>query len=286
MARAKHQAPQKGSPEVSPQKGVELLNRQIEKGKALLQSRPVSEADESTWTNVTRDFICKAFGADTEKCQEVFPPGGFSFIPLETTEAYWETRRAERIQEGLTGLSGLVEVLRTEMELSEGTSPPTHGSEASRLSTSRKVFIVHGHDGETKLAVARLLETVRVDAIILHEKPNEGKTLIEKFEHHADVGYAVVLLTADDTGGVRGAPVERQKARARQNVIFELGYFIGRIGRGNVCALYETGVELPTDISGVAYIPLDAGGAWRFAVADELHAVGFEIDYNLLRRKK
>lgn len=286
MAKREQEPPQKGPPTVKPQKGLELLTRQIEKGNAVLANRPIAEGAESGWTNITRDFIEKAFGANSEKIYEVFPRSFVSFAPDNADERYWEGRRAERIAEALGGLKALVEVLQTEVELSEDSAASSALMSAATSPISRKVFIVHGHDGETKLAAARFLESLHLDVTILHEKPNEGKTIIEKFEHHADVGFAIVLLTADDRGGSKSQSLEAQRLRARQNVIFELGYFIGRLGRAKVCALYESGVELPTDISGVVYVALDAGGAWRFALADELHAAGFDIDYNLLRKRR
>ena len=112
-------------------------------------------------------------------------------------------------------------------------------------------------------AVARFLEHLDQKVIILREQPNKGRTIIEKFEEYADVGFAVILLTPDDRGGAADAPYENQRLRSRQNVILELGYFLGRLGRSRVCALYAEGVEIPSDYSGVLYVMLDAGGAWR-----------------------
>jgi predicted nucleotide-binding protein len=149
---------------------------------------------------------------------------------------------------------------------------------------SKKVFVVHGHDGEPKEAVARFLEGLRLQPVILHEQANQGRTIIEKFEQHADVGFAVVLLTPDDVGGVSGLVFSSQKPRARQNVVFELGYFIGRLGRSRVCALKLGDVEVPSDISGVVYVPYDAGGAWRTALGQELEEAGYEIDWNKVMR--
>jgi predicted nucleotide-binding protein len=98
-----------------------------------------------------------------------------------------------------------------------------------------------------KESVARFLEKLDLRPIILHEQPNKGRTVIEKFEAHSDVGFAVVLLTPDDVGGLASSP-DKLSRRARQNVILELGYFIGKLGRAKVCALYKEGVEIPSDI--------------------------------------
>jgi hypothetical protein len=122
---------------------------------------------------------------------------------------------------------------------------------------SRKVFIVHGRDEAPREAVARFLEKLGFEAIILHEQANKGRTVIEKVEAHGDVGFAVVLLTPDDEGCTKG---EEPGPRARQNVILELGYFIGRLGRERVCALKRGEVEIPSDFGGVVYEPFDSSG--------------------------
>ena len=123
---------------------------------------------------------------------------------------------------------------------------------------SKKVFVVHGHDIELKNDVELFLKSIDLDPIVLHRQVDEGLTIIEKFEKHANVNYAIVLLTPDDFGFAKSeAPkVEKDRkieARARQNVIFEFGYFIGKLSRQNVCCIYKHGVTLPSDLSGYIY---------------------------------
>jgi predicted nucleotide-binding protein len=144
---------------------------------------------------------------------------------------------------------------------------------------TNKIFIVHGHVGEPREAVARFLERLGFEPIILHEQANQGKTIIEKFEAHAGVGFAVVLLTPDDVGGPAGG---EQHPRARQNVILELGYFIGRLTRARVCAMKAGDLELPSDILGIVWTPFDAG--WKQALAKELAAAEYDIDWNKVMR--
>lgn len=141
--------------------------------------------------------------------------------------------------------------------------------------------MVHGHDGEAKVAVARFLsKLLGREPVILHEQADRGRTIIEKFESHAErAGSAVVLLTGDDEGGTVGQPQQR---RARQNVVLELGYFLAQLGRERVIILYEQGVELPSDIHGILYVLLDSRGAWRNAVARELQAAGLDVDLTAL----
>jgi predicted nucleotide-binding protein len=142
-------------------------------------------------------------------------------------------------------------------------------SAAMAAPISKRVFVVHGHDHGAKETVARYLERLGLEAVILHEKPSESRTVIEKIEAFSDVGFAVVLLTPDDVGAAK-ADAASLKPRARQNVVLELGYFIGKLRRSRVCALYTPGVEIPSDYSGVLFIELDAKGAWRTLLAQEL----------------
>jgi len=141
----------------------------------------------------------------------------------------------------------------------------------------RGVFVVHGRDQGVKHEVARFLERLGLKPIILHEQPSKGRTIIEKFEDYSDVAYAVVLLTADDIGKLASEETE-PRPRARQNVVFELGFFIGNLGRKRVCTLYQEGLELPSDYKGVVYVPLDPRGAWKLQLGGELKAAGLEVD--------
>jgi predicted nucleotide-binding protein len=141
---------------------------------------------------------------------------------------------------------------------------------------SPEIFIVHGHDDEAKETVARYIEKLGGRAVILHEQPNSGRTLIEKFEKHANVEFAIVLLTPDDMGGKSPKTL---KFRARQNVIFELGFFFGKLGRNKVCALHKEEVEIPSDVQGVVYIPMDKAGAWRMTLLRELKAAELPLDF-------
>ncbi|HEY6253396.1 MAG TPA: nucleotide-binding protein [Candidatus Angelobacter sp.] len=144
---------------------------------------------------------------------------------------------------------------------------------------SSRVFIIHGHNTSAKESVARFLEKLGLEAIILHEQANLGDTIIEKFQLHSDVAFAVALLTGDDEGR-EAATKGVLKRRARQNAILELGYFMGKLGRKRVCALVEDGVEIPSDYHGVVFIPLDAAGRWKFDLVRELKEAGLDVDAN------
>lgn len=141
-----------------------------------------------------------------------------------------------------------------------------------------KVFIVHGHNNEAKLEVARFIEKIGFTPIILHEQVSGSKTIIEKIEAYSDVGFGVVIYTPCDVGAKNSEPFNLQ-GRARQNVVFEHGYLIGKLGRSNVCPLVKGNVETPSDISGIVYTSMDSGN-WQLELAKELRASGYPIDMN------
>ena len=144
------------------------------------------------------------------------------------------------------------------------------------------IFLVHGHNEVLKLEVARLLENATEEKVtILAEQANRGRTVVEKLEQYSDVRFAVVLLTPDDRVVPSGS--DKPYSRARQNVILELGLFLGLLGRDRVCALYKSGVEIPSDYSGVLFIEADDRGAWKLDLLRELEAAEIEVDWRRAR---
>jgi len=140
------------------------------------------------------------------------------------------------------------------------------------------VFIVHGRDDLAKTEVARFIEKLGLNAIILHEQDNGGKTIIEKIEEFTNVGYGIVLYTPCDRGSLEGD--ENLNPRARQNVVFEHGYLIGKLGRNKVSALVKAQVEIPGDLNGLVYTELDKAGGWKLSIAKELTREGYSVDLN------
>jgi len=179
---------------------------------------------------------------------------------------------------GKTEVVGVLDSIKSEIELY--SKDDSDISVKSRKAKSSKIFIVHGHNDAMKLAAARVITQLGLSPVILHEQPNKGRTIIEKFERLSkDISFAVVLLSADDI-------MHDGRYRARQNVIFELGYFIANLGRDNVIALYDVSngeIEIPSDITGVLYESYDKpDGSWRFELVQELQAAGFKVDANSL----
>ncbi len=148
-----------------------------------------------------------------------------------------------------------------------------------KITKSRKIFIVHGKNKEMKESLARTLEKLGLAPIILHEQSSQGKTIIEKFENYSNVGFAIILLSPDDKGYSKDVNPSKAKLRARQNVIFEFGYFVGKIERENVVALYleDDNFEMPTDLSGYIYIPYDKNEVWKYKLVDELQSSGYNV---------
>jgi predicted nucleotide-binding protein len=229
------------------------------------------------------DGLIRTFGEDTIEYRRYRPAASFNTGPInmyhdtpiqEVQEAVAESRGRSiaLLEQAVDGL---------EEQLAEAPQPaPVAVNEAvaqPQRKLSDRIFVVHGHDREARESVARFLGQIGLDPVILHEKANEGRTLIEKFEAHGDVSFAVILLTPDDLGGPAGGEL---KPRARQNVILELGYFVGKLGRKHVCALRKGEIEFPSDYVGVVYEDIDEKGAWKIALAKELAAAGHKIDWN------
>jgi predicted nucleotide-binding protein len=185
----------------------------------------------------------------------------------------------------LNAISLLESAIRSlEEQIEEANeSAPTSSADFSQIRSThnenRKIFVVHGHDVAARESVARFLDNCAFKAIILHEQASKNQSIIEKLESNANVGFAVVLLTPDDEAKL---PDGTACHRARQNVILELGYFVGKLGRDKVCVLKSGEVDIPSDMLGVVWIQLDPNGAWKVSVAKELEAAGYQVDWNAI----
>lgn len=165
-----------------------------------------------------------------------------------------------------------------------GYKKPTPTTEVIELPTGSQIFVVHGHDAMLKYELELFLKEIGLDPIVLHRQPDEGQTIIEKFEKHSNVSYAFVLLTPDDVVYLRSEDEkpddERKKEyQARPNVLFEFGYFVGKLGRNRVCCLYKHGVALPTDVSGLLYKQVTGTiEQIGYELIKELKAVGYNLN--------
>lgn len=228
------------------------------------------------WNDYNEELIKRAFNNQNSEYYHDYSivnegVGLFDYLRnVNTNSLSYQIKIAkEKITNSLTILRRLVEKL----PLIEQDSNIQYIQTRKKYFHNRG-FIVHGHDDIRKLEVARFIENdLELKTIILHEQPNRGKTLIEKFEDYSAVDFAVALWTADDDG--KSKKKKDLRDRARQNVIFETGFFIGKIGRENVIVLYENGVEIPSDYSGVAFIPFAEN--WKDDLRKEINAI-YQLD--------
>lgn len=259
------------------------IAERVEKGRALLtrefqtvQELEEARAEHSKWSAFNFELLKRLF-TSTEPADEYVRFYGASF-PMNPTPQQRGQLFREDVSDGVRRLESILERLELYQEPASPAAP-TPDRNIARGPKSR-VFIVHGHDDAAKEAVARFVERLRLDPIILHEKPTAGRTIMEKLEHYGVVDFAVVLLTPDDIGAAKSDSASL-RPRARQNVVLELGFFIGLLGRAHVCALHKGGLELPTDFVGVGYVAMDDAGGWKSLLARELREAGFQVDMNL-----
>ena len=229
-------------------------------GKSALSDQLITRTFETWWPELEKEF---------QIIQQSFPEPEIPLINREKPKTIQPTTIEETLDEILEILNRTPD--RSAMTVDVNCQP------------RNRIFLIHGHNNEIKESVARFLESLDLGVIILHEQPNKGQTIIEKLESFSEVDYAIALLTGDDKGdSIKSSNKKSGFTRARQNVIFEMGYFASSLGRNRLTILYEEGVEVPSDISGILYIPLDSSNSWRLKLTQELISAGLKIDLNLL----
>lgn len=260
------------------------LSLQLEKGRELLNKRDTisneetymkAEADKDKWRGFVSEMLLRFF--DNDSIQHDFLT---AYGPM--TMAMHLGDQIENFENDLNAKITALESIIERLELIPEILPsPTSTFTETRVveGNLKDVFIVHGHDLIIKEEVARFVSASGLSPIILHEQANGGKTLIEKLEQFSAVGFAVVIMTPDDMGFSKKDPNNIQP-RARQNVITELGFFVGKLGRKNVAVLFTEGVELPSDFLGIVYIPLKDRDSWKIGLAREIKNAGLSIDLN------
>lgn len=244
----------------------EKLKEIIDDANALLTQSPTSHLPSVlAWQVKTKRFLSQHYGESSTELLS-FENINFQGVPLAGS-AY----AIQACKDGITTAKLILEDYLQEI-----------GNEYTPLQSTvdqsfDKIFVVHGHNGELKEAVARIIEKQGIQAIILSEQANHGKTIIEKLEEYSQVGSAICLFTADDLSCEKGS--DTMQPRARQNVVFETGYFMGKLGRENVVVLADNGIELPSDLSGVVYTSTKN---WQFDLLKELKEMGYAINLNKL----
>jgi len=259
---------------------IELLQEQIDEAAS---GKPSNFEEWNHNTEVVLRTIFGEVGKTYSKFKRVrFSPG------VITSSTNFDAYRRKGVQEAIA----LLKSAQREVELMDEFQQNQFAEEVEKTievtdkgaGKDQRIFIVHGHDEAKKHQLARFLRDLTGhEPVILHEQPNKGSVLIQKLETNAQkTGFAVVLLTADDDG--KAKKDSKYRSRARQNVVFELGFFIAALGRENVAVLMEEGVEEPGDVTGLVYTPLDPAGAWKALIANEIEASGISVQWTALRR--
>ena len=265
----------------------EKLKRVCEEVDPLLAKCVTAESPEfKAWQVKAENILTKCYGMESK---ELYRFRNIIFYPRYAYAT--QSDEVNLCAEGLKEAKAYFEVYLEEIEddCAENVSSDVSGiSDEAKFvkgkvnsTRKKKVFIVHGHNDALKQEVARIIEKQGIEAVILSEQANQGKTIIEKIEENADVDAAICLFTGDDYGRAKGTEAEENKLRARQNVVFEAGYFMGKLGRKNVIIVADKNLELPSDMQGVVYT--DAGN-WKTEVLQELDKIGYAIDFNKLFR--
>lgn len=190
-------------------------------------------------------------------------PVSFDLGRFELSRTHWAIKDGD-----------LWEILEERGIPTNRSTPAPQQTNGRAVAGQPQVFIVHGHDDVTKYEMAAIIKELGCKPIILHEQASGGLTIIEKIERYSEVGFGVILYTPCDIGGKRDLEL-KLTPRARQNVVFEHGYLMAKLGRNKVMAFVKGAIETPTDISGVLYIPLDRDGTWKSELRKEMEAAGY-----------
>lgn len=266
------------------------LQARIEKGLELKQrgvdTRDSFEAlsyDFSKWDSFNSELLKRLF--TTEELAKEYDFWGAMAISMR------EPSLGEKIAEVYKDVDKKIHRLDSIIERLELV--PLNSAAANVASTipatlalpprTKRVFVVHGRDEVAKTSLEVFLHEIGLEPIVLHRQADEGMTIIEKFEKHSDVGYAFILLTPDEVAYLAsedGKPDDQKtkEYRARPNVIFEFGYFVGKLGRSRVCCLYTGNVSLPSDVSGMIYKRYERSiEEVAYSVIKDLKASGYSV---------
>ncbi len=271
---------------------IEELIQEVDGFEDKLKGLDVSVLNLGPWQKDVEKALKLIF---PDKADHIEKFKKIKFEPVPTAGGYIPileiTRRREAYQTDLKRarlfLKSRIEEIK-EYWKNENVSDSVGSKALAKPSETRivgnKIFIVHGHDERLKNQLEIFLTEIKLESVVLHRKADEGLTIIEKIEKHSDVGYAFILLTPDDIGYPisEDSKPDQQRAkekRARQNVIFEFGYFVGKLGRNRVCCLYKKGVALPADIVGMIYKQVSENvEEVAFSIQKDLKTAGYSVN--------
>ena len=265
----------------NPKKTVAIQRLRKAQGKIPELSESVASSPEfRKWKRDTEVAIQNTFGQESDHIKEYRRIRYTPLAPLVVVAGmptHMDSAKKRAYARGLDSaamlLASMIDEINEYWEDDTSTAKPFQATQPST------VFVIHGRDDDTKNTVARFLEKLDLRPVILHEQPSLGRTIIEKFEDHAAPAFAVALLTPDDVGAFE-RDRDDLRPRARQNVVFEFGYLIGKIGREKVCAIVRGDVEIPSDCNGVIYIAMEEHDTWKLNLVQEIKAAGLDVDAN------
>lgn len=260
-------------------KGMELKRTQISTQEAY----DAAKKEFSKWNSFNTELLKQIFTTDALATEySWFGPLAVAMRRLTLSEEI--AKLYKNIDEKLHLIDSIVERLELFPLIStvsvEATEP---ADDATPVSRSRKVFVVHGHDEVAKTNLEVFLLEIGLEPVVLHRQADEGLTVIEKFEKHSEVGYAFILLTPDEIAYLKAEankPEDQRRTefRARPNVIFEFGYFVGKLGRSRVCCLYTGDVSLPSDVHGMIYKKFNSSiDEVAYGIIKDLKASGYTL---------
>lgn len=269
--------------EISKSKATELINEKISQFNSILDEVTIQKVlrgtlQDNTWEKAYHGTINLLTQLFSEQKAENFRRNVKK--PAIAVGGVPPAEKLEYFKNHIRSCIAHLEIYKETLEISQFTS---ENKTAIPSKNEKKVFIVHGHDEGLKNQLEIFLTEIGLESVVLHRKPDEGLTIIEKFEKHSNVGYAFILLTPDDIAypiSEEKNPDEkkRKEKRARQNVIWEFGFFVGKLGRNKVCCLYKEGVTLPTDVSGMLYKKIkDKVEDVALDIQKDLRAVGYDV---------
>jgi predicted nucleotide-binding protein len=254
---------------------IEKFKKLTKEIDVMLPARTDPSSEEFTsWRTKVERLLDRIYGTDSKEAKKFRNTLFWSPVYIGSMDA--DQMNIDACHNALESTRAIFNVYIEELEENQ-TEEPDQMVQAvkgtSEMNNYKKVFIVHGHDGELKQKVARLLEKQGIEAVILSEQPNQGMTIIEKIEAYSEgVDAAICLFTPDDE-------MKDGSKRARENVVLETGYFIGKIGREKTIVVAAEGVMNLSDLKGIVYV---SDKNWELDVLKELREIGYSVDFNKL----
>lgn len=252
---------------------IEKFKKLTKEIDVMLPSRTDPSSEEFTsWRTKVERLLEKIYGSDSKEAKKFRNTLFWSPVYIGSMDA--DQMNIDACHNALESTRAIFNVYIEELEENlQDSDQPAEFEEEEMAHNFDKVFIVHGHDEELKQRVARLLEKQNIEAIILNEKPSKGMTIIEKIEAYSEgVDAAICLFTPDDE-------MKDGSKRARENVVLETGYFIGKIGREKTIVIAAEGVMNLSDLKGIVYV---SDKNWELDVLKELREIGYSVDFNKL----